>query len=230
MRAALLGLAGFLLLGACATQSVDDAKAEVRNQDTVIKELRARNEDLLAQNKLLDTELSATRAEVARLKADRSASQMMGDVAERLKQLEAELGKSGEMQFKARGDGIAVEVAETMLFESGKSTLKPSGIKLLKVLAAKIADMPGDIRVEGHTDNQPVKVHAKEYPLGNLQLSGSRGLAVADALISHGGLASVRVSYAGYGEFRPVAENDSANGRSRNRRVEIVILKPTAGK
>lgn len=230
MRAAVLGLAGLLMLGACATQSVDDAKAEVRNQDLVIKELKARNEDLLAQNKLLDTELSATRAEVARLKTDRSASQLMGDVAERLKQLEAELGKSGEMHFKARGDGIAVEVAETMLFESGKSTLKASGIKLLKSLSAKLVEMPGDIRVEGHTDNQPVKVHAKDFPLGNLQLSGARGLAVADALIHHCGLESGRVSYAGYGEFRPVAENESANGRSRNRRVEIVILKPTAGK
>jgi chemotaxis protein MotB len=230
MRAAVLGLAGFLVLGACASQSVDDAKTEVRNQDVVIKELRSRNEDLLAQNKLLDTELAASRAEVARLKADRSASQMMGDVAERLKMLEAELGKSGDMQFKARGDGIAVEVAETMLFESGKSTLKPAGIKLLKELGAKLAEMPGDIRVEGHTDNQPVKIHAKEYPLGNLQLSGARGLAVADALIKHCGLESGRVSFAGYGEYRPVAENGTREGQSRNRRVEIVILKPVAGK
>lgn len=228
MRSAVLGIAAALLFGACATQSVDDAKKEIGNQDQVIKGLTLRNEDLIAQNKLLDTDLAATRAEVARLKGDRSAAEAVGDVGERLRRLEAEMGQQGEVHFKAHGDGIAVEVAETLLFDSGKAVLKKSGVKLMKELGAKLAALDGDIRVEGHTDNQPVKIHAKEFPLGNLQLSGARSLAVADVLIKECGFEPKRVSFAGYGEVKPVADNGNNEGRSRNRRVEIVVLRPQA--
>lgn len=230
MRSAVLGLSVALLFGACASQSVDDAKKEIGNQDQVIRGLTLRNEDLMTQNKLLDTELAASRAENGRLKGERSASDMMGDVAEMLRKLEAELGQQGDVHFKARGDGIAVEVAETLLFDSGKATLKKSGVKLMKELGVKLGAMTGDIRVEGHTDNQPVRLNTKEFPLGNLQLSGARSLAVADVLIKECGFEAKRVSFAGYGEVRPVADNGSDSGRSRNRRVEIVVLKPQAMK
>lgn len=230
MRSAVLGLAVALLFGACASQSVDDARKEIGNQDQVIRELSLRNDDLIAKNKLLETDLAATQAEVQRLKGDRSAAQAVGDVAERLRKLEADLANQGDVHLKSRSDGVAVEVAETLLFDSGKATLKPSGVKLMKEIGSKLAGLEGEIRVEGHTDNQPVRVHAKEFPLGNLQLSGARGLAVADLLIRECGFDAQRVSFAGYGEVKPVADNDSNSGRSRNRRVEIVVLRPQTAK
>ena len=68
-------------------------------------------------------------------------------------------------------------------------------------------------------------VHAKEYPLGNLELSGERALKVADYLSKEGGLQADRVSFAGYGEHSPIEPNDSDSHRAHNRRVEIIIVR-----
>ena len=81
------------------------------------------------------------------------------------------------------------------------------------------------MRVEGHTDNVPiVKAETKaKYPAGNLDLSLQRALHVADWLVKEGGLEGKRVSCAGYGEHRPRTDNGTAEGRKKNRRVEILI-------
>jgi chemotaxis protein MotB len=117
------------------------------------------------------------------------------------------------------------EVTERLLFEPGKATLRESGKKALRKVAESLREGSEKIIVEGHTDNKPVVVHAKEYPLGNLELSGERALKVADYLSKEGGLEAGRVSFAGYGEHQPVEANDSDAHRARNRRVEIIIVR-----
>jgi chemotaxis protein MotB len=194
------------------------------NQDTTIRELTRHNEDLAARLRLLEAELEALRAENAALKKDKSALDQVADVAALLKKLEEELGKG--FNLKARSDGVAIEVAETVLFDVGRATLRPEGRRVLTELAEKLKEFPGEIRVEGHTDNAPVVVHLKEFPKGNLELSGERALAVAHFLITEGGLPPQKVCFAGFGEHHPVADNDSNESKQRNRRVEIVLLKP----
>ena len=96
---------------------------------------------------------------------------------------------------------------------------------MLKEVASRLRDGSEKIIVEGHTDDRPVIVHAKEYKLGNMELSGDRALNVAHYLQTEGGVTPNRVSYAGMGEHDPVVANDNDAHRARNRRVEIIIVR-----
>lgn len=77
------------------------------------------------------------------------------------------------------------------------------------------------IRIEGHTDNVPIR---NEYFSSNWQLSSTRASNVVEYLINNGGISPDRLSAVGYGEYRPVADNSTDQGRSKNRRVDILIL------
>jgi chemotaxis protein MotB len=110
-----------------------------------------------------------------------------------------------------------------MLFDSGKSDLKPRGMTLLDTLAERLRTMPNEIRVEGHTDNIPIATPL--YP-SNWELSSARATTVGRYLAEHSDVAPNRIIAAGYGEFRPVASNDTREGRARNRRVDLVVLFP----
>ena len=83
--------------------------------------------------------------------------------------------------------------------------------------------MPNEIRVEGHTDNVPIATPL--YP-SNWELSSARATTVGRYLAEHSDIAPQRIIAAGYGEFRPVAPNDTREGRARNRRVDLVVLFP----
>lgn len=228
-RTLALGLAGIVLAGGCSHQEAfDDARQEIKNQDVVIRELRAANEELQAANRELQARLKASQAEVAALKEGRSSLDRDVEAIEaRIKEFEERFGKLDELggiRMKAAADGVALEVAETVLFETGKADLRPEGKELLKEVAGRISSHEGHIRVEGHTDNRPVVLTRDQYPMGNLQLSGKRALVVADFLIDECGLDAERVSFAGYGEHRPVVPNTSPENMARNRRVEIVLV------
>jgi chemotaxis protein MotB len=128
-------------------------------------------------------------------------------------------------QTKQRSDGLAIVLSDTVLFSAGSADLRPEGRKILIQLAGHLSAGTNQVRVEGHSDDSPVRKTVDRYPLGNLQLSGERALRVADFLVKEGGIPSRMVSFAGYGEHQPVVANDSAANRAKNRRVEIVVLK-----
>ena len=221
-----------LVAAGCGHQEAfRDAKQEIGNQDRVIAELQRRNDDLVSRARLLETEVETMRAEVEALRGGRAALDAgMRDVTAQLDAMQARFSAiSPDLHLKPTADGLALEVADTVLFEVGRSELSENGKRILGALAPRLKEHPGQIRIEGHTDNRPVVVHAKEYPLGNLQLSGARSLVVADFLIRQGGLTPTQVSYAGFGEHHPVAPNDSPENMARNRRVEIVLVTPTSG-
>ncbi|MGE5409411.1 MAG: flagellar motor protein MotB, partial [Clostridiales bacterium] len=93
---------------------------------------------------------------------------------------------------------------------------------ILNRLASVIKTLPNDIRIEGHTDNVPIK--ASVYA-SNWHLSVARALNTAYYLINSQGLSPEKVSIVGYSEYRPVTTNKTSDGRRSNRRVDIVILK-----
>ena len=145
------------------------------------------------------------------------------DFREIVSQLPIPADSAGRVEIGASRDGIVISLAGNVLFDSGRSDLKPRGLALLDAFAERLKTMPNEIRVEGHTDN--VAIATALYP-SNWELSSARSTTVGRYLAEHGGLAPARVSAAGYGEFRPVAPNDSREGRARNRRVDLVILFP----
>lgn len=105
-----------------------------------------------------------------------------------------------------------------ILFTTGKATLRPESAPTLKAIAAALTGHPDlRIRIEGHTDNVG-------DPAANARLSEARAAAVRDALVGEHGIAAARLETAGLGDTKPVADNATAEGRSSNRRVEVVKL------
>jgi outer membrane protein OmpA-like peptidoglycan-associated protein len=103
--------------------------------------------------------------------------------------------------------------ASSLQFETGRAELQPSSGPILAEIAAVAARCPGSLRVEGHTDDRG----ADE---ANLELSQTRAESVVEALAA-AGVSRTRMAAQGFGETRPVAANDTADGRARNRRIEI---------
>lgn len=115
---------------------------------------------------------------------------------------------------------IEVEIQTDILFPSASAQLSPSAVGVIERLGTALAPYPNPIRVEGHTDNRPIRTVAF---FSNWELSAARAGSVVRVLESRG-LAPERLAVIGYGEHRPVKTNDTPEGRNANRRVVVVIL------
>jgi chemotaxis protein MotB len=119
--------------------------------------------------------------------------------------------------------GLVISLGEGGFFDSGSEILKPGGRVLLDAIASALVITDNHIRVEGHTDNVPIR--NTRFP-SNWELSTARATTVVAYLIDRFRFAPDRLSAGGYSEYRPVETNMTAEGRSRNRRVDIVVLHP----
>lgn len=114
---------------------------------------------------------------------------------------------------------IEVEINTSILFPSGSAKMQERSVPILEALSHILAAFPNDLRVEGFTDNLPIK--SQVFP-SNWELSAARAASVV-RLFSAEGVAPERMAAIGYGEFRPLASNDTPQGRIKNRRVVVVI-------
>lgn len=119
------------------------------------------------------------------------------------------------------GDGLVISLREAGFFDSGSAAPRPDSLGTLRQIAATLGRTPYDVRIEGHTDNIPV--HNAEFD-SNWELSSSRATRIARLFIEMHTFAPDRLSAAGFAEFRPIASNDSPEGRAQNRRVDLVVL------
>ncbi len=134
---------------------------------------------------------------------------------------------SGRLELIEDRRGLVLAIPEAFSFATGRADLAPDAEALLARVGAVLAPLPSAIRIEGHTDNTPIRTTRFT---SNFELSTARATEVIAFFITQGGIAPDRLSAAGYSEFHPRASNDSGDGRARNRRVDIVILNPaTAG-
>jgi len=116
--------------------------------------------------------------------------------------------------------GIVIRITDTALFDSGKAEIKSDAVEAIDRLAGILTGIKKNIQVEGHTDNIPI--NSPLYP-SNWELSSSRATSIVRRFVDMG-LKPSGLTAIGYGEYRPIAENDTEEGRSKNRRVEIVVL------
>lgn len=159
-------------------------------------------------------------------KSDIEKIRTLEEEVDRLSQIKAELeGKLRGMEgvsLSMEERGLVITFLDEILFDSGKAKIRseafPALDKVSSVITEKAADL--NVGVEGHTDNEPIKFSGWK---SNWELSTARATAVLYRLVEKGVL-PLKLSATGYGEFRPVASNDTAEGRRKNRRVEIVIL------
>ena len=108
-----------------------------------------------------------------------------------------------------------------MLFEPGSADLRSEGLVVLREVAAAIAPLPNRVLIEGHTDDRPISTPL--FP-SNWELSTARATSVLRFLVDALGFDPRRIAAAGYGQERPVASNDTVEGRAANRRVEVAVL------
>jgi len=120
---------------------------------------------------------------------------------------------------------LTVNILDRILFDSGEAVLQPGGEAVLQKIAGILAQHPTlKIHVIGHTDNVPIRAGARSRFASNWELSTARALAAVRFLTENCGVDPRRLGAVGYGEFRPLAENATAEGRAKNRRIAIVIL------
>jgi chemotaxis protein MotB len=156
----------------------------------------------------------------------RDAMQKGGSVTlARFKQDVDALLKSRALTTKVRTRmdprGLVISLGEGSCFDSGSDQLKAEGRDLLDALAPQLLERKSEVRVEGHTDDVPIRT--VRFP-SNWELSVGRSTAITRYLVESYGFAPVQLSASGYAEYRPVAPNDTPDGRARNRRVDIVVL------
>jgi chemotaxis protein MotB len=125
------------------------------------------------------------------------------------------------LEIAADSRGLVISLAEAGSFPTGRAEPTAAAQAILLEIAAVLAGDPSGIRVEGHTDDVPIR--STEFA-SNWELSTARATHVVQFLVERGGLPPARLSAAGYGEFRPRVGNDTPAARARNRRVDIVVL------
>lgn len=146
----------------------------------------------------------------------------MRNMAQELQQALATLVSQGQVRVTEGLKGVTVEINASVLFPVGEAKLQPGAMKALRAVAEVLAPTEFPIIVEGHTD--PTPIGTPQFP-SNWELSGARASSVVRLFVD-AGVAAQRLTATGYGEQRPIAGNDTTQGRARNRRVTILIEAP----
>jgi chemotaxis protein MotB len=118
-------------------------------------------------------------------------------------------------------DGLVISLREAGFFNSGSAIPRPETEVTLHQIAESLAGTPYDVRVEGHTDTVPI--HSAEFD-SNWELSSARATHIARILLKICTIPPQQISAAGYAEYHPIASNDTAEGRAKNRRVDLVVM------
>lgn len=133
-----------------------------------------------------------------------------------------EVGLSNIISSRMTEQGLLITIQDLALFDSGKANLREESWELIKYLGEVLAQIENEIQVKGHTDNLPI--NTVEFP-SNWELSTTRALNVVKKFVENPGLNANRFSVVGYAEYRPIESNATLEGRAKNRRVELLIVR-----
>ncbi|MEJ0007388.1 MAG: flagellar motor protein MotD [Steroidobacteraceae bacterium] len=165
---------------------------------------------------------TVTRKEAEEIARSQAESQALDKVAGDISAAMADLIKSNLVAVRRNGTTIEVEIRTDILFPSGSATLSPTAVGVIRKLAQTLTSLPNPVRVEGHTDSQPIETAA--FP-SNWELSSARAASVVH-LIANSGINPARLSVIGRAQYSPAQSNGTVAGRNANRRVLIAILPP----
>ncbi|TQV85567.1 flagellar motor protein MotB [Aliikangiella coralliicola] len=128
----------------------------------------------------------------------------------------------GQVELLAKGAYVVIRIREKGSFASASDTIEEQFVPVLNKIETILSETEGEIRVAGHTDNLPIN---NEYFRSNWELSGARAGSVTRELLKSGLLEKTRFVITGYADTKPIADNQTSEGRATNRRVEIIIVK-----
>lgn len=146
------------------------------------------------------------------------------DLVQLRKQLEDAIGqelKDHEVVMRVTPEGFVISLNELGFFNSGQAVLLPGAAAKIQRIARVLSLHGLNLRVEGHSDNQPI--HTAQFR-SNWELSTARAMAVMTLLVDDSGFDPQKISVAGYGQYRPIADDATAEGRKLNRRVDLVVV------
>jgi chemotaxis protein MotB len=196
----------------------DQYRTRLSQAERTIGELRRRNFELDGDRQMLAEGMA-----LLRKSREVEVKKVSGTYEELLTEMKGEIEK-GQIAITELKGKLTVDVVDRILFDSGQADVKPEGLAILKrVVDILITAADKQIRVEGHTDNIQIGgALARRYPT-NWELSAARALNVTRYLEKEG-IDPAILSAAAYGEHRPVAGNDTPEGRAKNRRIAIILL------
>jgi chemotaxis protein MotB len=156
--------------------------------------------------------------------ADSASATPAIDIVRLQQQLEAAIGqelRSHEVVMRVTPEGFVISLNELGFFNSGQAVLLPGAAAKIQRIAKVLSQQGLDLRVEGHSDDQPI--HTTQFR-SNWELSTARAMAVMMLLVDDSGFDPKKISVAGYGQYRPIANNATPDGRRANRRVDLVVV------
>jgi chemotaxis protein MotB len=228
------------LAAGCVSQGTFDEMQAAKNQ-----EIQA----LQTQRGTLETQVQALQSQKSDLERDRgSLSEQQADLRRQIQALEQQKAqlesaskqtqnqydalvknlteevKKGQLQVRQYKDMLTVDVAEQLLFDSGRADLKDSGKEVLKKVGEALKGYEDKvIRVVGHTDNVPITKSLQKRFASNWELSVARATTVV-RFLQEVGVPPERMIASGRAEYQPIGENDTPDGRRKNRRTEITLV------
>lgn len=196
------------------TSPVFDHFSAAKPEPTVINEVRqetSRDEPNLETN----TTQSEVEAQIAQAR-----EQEVEKHVETLQKVLREELENGKLDLRKDSDRIVIRIEEKGSFPSGSATLTYPFEDMLYRMAAVLKNIPGELTIEGHTDDVPIR--SSRYD-SNWNLSADRAAAVANVLIEGGGIDPKRLKVQGFAATKPRVSNDTSENRALNRRVEIIV-------
>lgn len=233
-----------VLLSGCVSQSkyqaLETSSAADRTKlQADVASLRSQKQELEAQRAALNEQKATLERQVSELtqrladlekrtaalttEKDEEINRLKGTYDNLVKDLQGEIAK-GQIKVTQARDKLSVQLVEKILFDSGKADIKPEGQEVLNKVGNILKTVNGkQIQIEGYTDAMPIRGSLKRQFASNWELSTQRATTVVRFLQENSGLEGRYLSAVGYGPFRPVASNDTVEGRAENRRIEIVL-------
>jgi chemotaxis protein MotB len=223
-------------------QSLNGERERAASLDEALKREQAKSAEQAGEIERLTRELEAAQKKISEMVSD--SSKLKGSIQEmqaalaaaneQKRQTDARIAEyrkllssfktlidAGKLKVKVVNGRMIVELPSDVLFASGSIDLSEGGKASISEIGTILAPMADrQFQVEGHTDDQPIKT--ARFP-SNWWLASGRAIAVAEILIKSG-LLPTSVSAASFGEFRPITENTTPQGRAQNRRIEIVLV------
>ncbi|MCS6912531.1 MAG: OmpA family protein [Myxococcales bacterium] len=202
-------------------KSLDDSTALVGQLKQRLEKLGQNVEKLTAERGQLASGLEEAKARLEELRRQKAAAEARAATFRKLVSQLRSMIDAGQLKVVIREGRMLIALPDDVLFDSGKTEIKPAGQVALGKIAQVLATVP-DRRflVAGHTDNVPIRRSSRFE--SNWELSAARAIEVVKFLIANGMRPQV-LAAAGYGEFDPIAKNDTPEQRALNRRIEIIL-------
>ena len=215
----------FFLLPACVS------KTKYLEANKNLESLEAKYNDLESKNLQLSKDIEKCRQELEEresvIEKQKSVISELDETKQKIESSMKEQIEAQEVKIEEIEGKLKVTFVDKILFDTGSVEINPRGKEVLLTIAGSLKENENqNIVVEGHTDNVPIGMVLRDRFPTNWELSTARATAVVRFLQDNGGLNPERLTASGYSYYRPVASNDTEEGRSQNRRIEIVLIPP----